>query len=315
MRRRSFARLLLALAFVLFASASLAGCREKSPAPPLPPSSATEAPVLVVKLLDVGQGEAILIRTREQTVLVDTGDVREGQKLRERLNSEGVETIDKLIITHPHRDHLGGAPVVFRTYRVRSVYDNGQGTKQKLYINYRKAIEKRGLPYRALSDGDVLDLGGGATLHVLSPTRRMVDADGKSGEKPDLNLNSIVARLDCGAFRMLLTSDATAETEAGLLLRHGASALRAEVLKAPHHGSRTSSGALFLKAVSPAVAVISCGADNEYHLPHTSVRRAYQKLGADYYRTDRNGTITVETDGRGYTVRPERGEKNDMTEN
>ena len=87
------------------------------------------------------------------------------------------------------------------------------------------------------------------------------------------------------------------------------------MLKAPHHGSKSSSGALFLRAVAPTTAVISCGSENEYHLPHVSVLRAYQKRGIDFYRTDRNGTITVETDGRGYTVRPDHGEKNDTTEN
>ena len=261
---------------------------------------------VTVNVLAVGQGDAILIRTAEQTILIDTGDTSETGRLREALKKEGVRRVDKLIITHPHRDHIGGAATVFRFCDVKEVYDNGQPTSTNVYRDYLKTIQKKEIPSRTLRDGDVLDLGGGATLRVLSPTQEMVDERGMQNGKVNLNLNSIVARLEYGEFAMMLTGDAEAPTEMGILKRYAPELLRCRLLKAGHHGSKTASCSKFLQALKADAVLVSCGANNEYHCPHPSVLTRYEKQEMDVYRTDQDGTLTVRTDGKTYTIETER---------
>lgn len=295
---------LILLAAVFTACGLLTDWRGDSPSPPVETG-------VTIKVLAVGQGDAILIRTPEQTILVDTGDTSETGRLREALKKEGVRRIDKLIITHPHRDHIGGAATVFRTCDVKEVYDNGQPTTTNVYREYLKTIQKKEIPLRTLRDGDGLDLGGGAALHVLSPTQEMVDERGMQNGKVNLNLNSLVARLDYGDFSMMLAGDAEAPTEMGILGRHAPELLRCRLLKSGHHGSKTASCSKFLQALEADAVLISCGEDNEYHCPHPSVLTRYEKQEIDVYRTDRDGTITVRTDGKTYAIETERGEKPD----
>lgn len=302
---RSLCFLLMTFSVALMA---LSGCGNTS-------ADKSAAP-LTVCVLDVGQGDAILVRTSEETILIDAGDTDEAEKLKAALDQAGVKTIDKLLITHPHRDHLGGSAMVFQNYDVKAVYDNGQPATPNFYRTYLRTIQKKNIPYKTLRDGDRLDFGGGVSFTVLSPTEEMVEEGGRGKDgKINLNLNSLVGRLTYGDFAMMFTGDAEKPTEQALLKRHHGNGLRCQVLKAGHHGSKTSSSAAFLKAVQPEVALISCGVGNAYHHPHPSVRRSYEKQHIDFYRTDVNGTITVETDGKTYRVTPERGEKNSDKEN
>ena len=259
--------------------------------------------LLTIKMLDVGQGDALLIRTAEQTILIDTGDLDEHEKLKAALKKENVTTVDKLIITHPHADHLGGASVVFQECKVKEVYDNGEAVTPKFYRDYLKTIKSKGIAYKALADGDVLDFGGGVTFRVLSPVKG--DAPKKKDGKPDLNNNSIVGQLQYGKFSMLFTGDCEAEYEKKILSRYGSS-LKSTVLKAPHHGSKTSSSLAYLKAVQPEAALISCGAGNDYGHPHKITLDHYEKLKIKAWRTDLNGTITVTSDGSTYDIKGEK---------
>ena len=279
-------------------------------APPTPMETG-----VTVKVLAIGQGDAILIRTPEQTILVDTGDTSETDRLRAALKKESVRRVDKLIITHPHRDHIGGAETVFRTCDVKEVFDNGQPTSTNVYREYLRTIQRKGIPSRTLRDGDVLDLGGGALLRVMSPTQEMVDERGIQNGKVNLNLNSLVAKLEYGDFSMMLTGDAEALTEMGILNRYAPELLRCRLLKSGHHGSKTASGSKFLQALDADAALISCGEDNEYHCPHPSVLTRYEKQEMDVFRTDRDGTITVRTDGKTYSIETERGGKADARAN
>ena len=304
---------LMGLATVFFIFLTLVcGCAsEKSIGAEAASPSPAKGKSLVIKVLDVGQGDAILIRTDEQTVLLDTSYTAEGRRLRSALHDEGVTVIDKLIITHPHSDHAGGTSVVFRTYRVKSVYDNGQSLSTGAYKKYLKTISKRGIPHKSLSDGDVLSLGNGAVFRVLSPTKKMIEESQKRGNKANININSVVARIEYGNFTMMMTGDAEKETELGILERHSPGEIRSRVLKSGHHGSKTSSSEAFLKALHADDVIISCGEGNEYHLPHPSTLARYRERGMDFYSTDRNGTVTVTTDGKSYKITPSRGEKNE----
>ena len=296
--------LLLGAVLVLFFAAGCAASTAKSE----PAGQQDAAAGVTVKMLDVGQGDALLLRTGEQTILIDSGDVDARDKLLRELRAEGVTTIDKLIITHPHADHMGGAEMLFANFTVKEVYDNGQPTTTALYRKYLKDIKAHSIAYKNLKEGDTLDFGGGVSFQVLSPTGEMFSTS------KDLNGNSIVSRLVYGDFSMLFTGDSESEAEKRMLARYGKQ-LKSTILKAPHHGSKTSSSPAYLKAVQPKVALISCGTGNEYHHPHPSTRKKYEKDHIDFYRTDRNGTITIRTDGKSYTVTPERGDKNDDTGN
>lgn len=289
---------------LLFAALLAAGCTA-SPGG-APKQNTAQAGALTIKVLDVGQGDAILIRTPEQTIFIDTGDLDEHPKLEAALKKENIKTVDKLIITHPHADHLGGASVIFKNCEVKAVYDNGEPATAKFYREYLKTIKAKNIPYKALVDGDVLDFGGGVSFRVLSPTAQMVKDGGKKNGKPNLNINSIVGRLVFGDFSMLFTGDAEKETENGILSRHSAPDLKSLVLKSPHHGSKTSSTAAFIKAVAPEATAISCGAGNDYGHPHKEILDRYGKFNIKVYRTDEMGTIALTSDGKTYSIKGEK---------
>ncbi|HWR10080.1 ComEC/Rec2 family competence protein [Sporomusa sp.] len=263
------------------------------------PAVVSGAP-LTVKVLDVGQGDAILIRTNEQVVLIDTGDVPARDKLVSMLKSQGITTVDKLIITHPHADHIGGAAAVFANFTVRQVYDSGQRTTSNLYKQYLTQINKKKIPFTVVTAGTTIELGNEAVLSVLAPEQPFI-----GGSEPDLNNNSIVAKLVYGNFSMLMTGDAEKESEERML-KKGAASLKSTLLKSGHHGSKTSSSLPFLQAVSPEAALISLGADNEYHHPHPITLKKYNDKKMKVYRTDTDGTLTVTSDGKTYSITKER---------
>lgn len=260
---------------------------------------------LEVKVLNVGQGDAILIRKNGQTVLIDTSDTDERDKFRAELKKAGVTVIDKLIITHPHADHLGGAAVLFKDFKVKAVYDNGVPANPKFYRDYLKSIKQKKIAYKQLTAGEVLEFAPGVTFKVLYPTKEFVanGARDKKG-KVDLNGSSIVGRLTFGKFAMMLTGDIEREGETEILKNNHD--LKCQVIKAGHHGSKTSSSDKFLKAVGADAVIISCGAGNDYGHPHSQAMKRFQKHNLKVYRTDLNGTVTVTTDGNKYNIKGEK---------
>lgn len=274
--------------------AFLAGCSaQKQPA-------AVQAQSLTVEVLDIGQGDAILLRTPKETVLVDTGDIPMKEKLVAYLKRAGITAIDKVIITHPHADHLGGMSAVFDNFEIKAIYDSGQTTTTATYKNYLAAVKKKNIPFNVVKAGEQLDLGSGVSLKFLAPQKPLF-----SGGKDDLNNNSVVAKLVYGSFSMLLTGDAEQEAEGRLLQQYGKE-LKSTVLKSGHHGSNTSSSEPFLKAVAPEAVVISVGENNDYHHPHPSTLKKYQNAKLKIYRTDQNGTVSITSDGQGYTINKEK---------
>ncbi len=300
-RIRSWSGLVIAVA--LFAVLVAAGCSgagiTAQPGGKAPATVAAGSP-LTVQVLDVGQGDAILIRTPEQVVLIDTGDVPARDKLVSMLKSQGITTVDKLIITHPHADHIGGAAALFANFTVKQVYDSGQKTTSNLYRQYLTQISKKKIPFAVVTAGTTIELGNEAQLRILAPEQPFI-----GGSEPDLNNNSIVAKLIYGNFSMLMTGDAEKEAEERMLKKDAAS-LKSTLLKSGHHGSKTSSTLPFLKAVNAEAALISLGAGNEYGHPHTVVLKRYSDRKMQVYRTDTEGTLTVTSDGRTYAITKER---------
>jgi len=271
-------------------------------------ASADKNKELTVTMLNVGQGDAILIKTAEQTVLIDTSDLDEQEKLRAELEKAQVKRIDKLILTHPHADHIGGVEgVVLKDYEVGEVYDNGMPSKSKIYLRYMKIIKQRNIPRHALTAGEVLNFGGGVSFKVLSPPKEVVEKGSKSTDNHDPNNESVVGKLIFGNFSMMFTGDAEQQAEK-VMVDNFAGDLRSTLLKAGHHGSKTSSSAAFLRAVQPEGVLISCGAGNDYGHPHKQTMKKYQSLKLKIYETDLNGTIVVTSDGKSYKIKPERGD-------
>ena len=272
---------------------------------------------LTVKVLDVGQGDAILINTGEQVILIDTGDdkYREDNRKNEdnnqlfaALDKEGIAHIDKLIMTHAHADHIGKAAKVIKKYGVTELIHNGIPSASGAFRNALKAAKSQGTKQIKVKAGDVLDFGNGVSFKVLNPTSQIIENDTRdlqADKKVNVNNESIVGILSFGDFSMLLTGDAEKEVEKDLLSAYGNS-LKCKVYKAPHHGSHTSSSFNYVKAVQPEYAIISCGPNNKYGHPHKETMQTFKKLKINVLETDKDGTVTVTTDGNTYSVKGER---------
>lgn len=255
--------------------------------------------LLEVTFLDVGQGDSILLRTQEQNILIDAGEVEYGQTVVDDLADYGVEELDLVIATHMHSDHMGGMAAVVEalpvdTFVMTALPDSMVPTT-RVYENLLTALEESPeTAVEAAEPGAVYDLGGGVALTILGP---LTDYD-------DLNLTSVVCRVDAGARSFLFTGDMEREAEQDLL--EAGADLDADVLKVGHHGASTSSTEDFLAAVSPAASVIEVGTGNSYGHPTGQTLERLQSYGP-IYRTDLDGAVVVATDGVSLTVTTENG--------
>jgi competence protein ComEC len=276
------------------------GCQSAAGTTPHLNSQATATGLLTIKVLDIGQGDAILIQSPGQVTLIDTGDIPMRERLVTDLKGLGITTIDQLIITHPHADHFGGALGVLQNFTVKHVYDSGQKGTTKSFQQYLSQVKQKNIPFEVVGKGQVLDLGGGVQLRFLAPIQPFL-----TNTDSDFNNNSVVAKLTFGTFSMLFVGDSEQEAETRLLQTYG-NELHSLVLKVGHHGSHTSSSPEFLKTVAPETAIISVGENNDYHHPHPSTVKRYNDFGIKLFRTDLNGTVTITTDSKTYQVTKEK---------
>lgn len=244
------------------------------------------AGVLVVDMLDVGQGDAILVRAEGRAVLVDAGP---DDGITAQLDTLGVRRLDLAVGTHPHADHIGGMDAVLNTLDVRFYMDNGMPHSTGTYASVMAAVEGRRVRYVAPEVGRRIALGSEVSLTVLAPPAPLF-ADTRS----DLNSNSVILLVEHGSVRMLLMGDAEEPTEAWLAAQ-GLPDI--DVLKVSHHGSEHSSVPGFLAAADPEVALISCGANNKYGHPDAPALSRLAAVGATVYRTDTQGQVRVLSDG------------------
>ena len=233
---------------------------------------------------DVGQGDAIAIRSGGRTMLVDAGaDARIVPLLADR----GIRTLDYVVLTHAHPDHCGGIVPVLEQLDVRDL----RVTPRRFRGDCASAILAASPPIRLVTDGQQFSLGELTVTAIVADHRFRRSAE---------NNASVVLRVEGGGRRVLLTGDIEAEAEIVLSDRD----LRADVLKVPHHGSRSSTTARLLDAVQPRLAVISCGRRNLFGHPHPSVLETLSERGIRTWRTDRDGTIDVEITGDHLYVGP-----------
>lgn len=272
----------------------------------LPLLTAAQAHDLRVDMLDVGQGDSILIRDDQRVILIDAGD--DPHDVARQLKAEQITKINLVIATHPHADHVGGMLDVVNQFPITNYVDNHQPHTTATYTNLLAAIhakEAEGLHWLQPGTGDSEDvvhqvrIGPDATLTFLFP----LDGERETGTRSDLNSNSVVARLDHGKDCFLFVGDAEEETERALL-NQGLG--QCDVLKVAHHGSEYATTPAFLAAVQPKIALISVGAGNRYGHPGPKTVSRIESAGAKVYRTDLSGRITVRSTGAGVSVTTER---------
>jgi DNA internalization-related competence protein ComEC/Rec2 len=262
---------------------------------------------LEVVYLDVGQGDSTLINTPGgKHILIDGGigggsfgSEDQGKKtILPYLRSHGINRLDTVLETHPDYDHIGGLASVVRAKNltIGEVLDPGVAHPSRGYLDLLNAVKERPeIKYRQPRAGDILDWGEEVEVEVVSPPYLLKDN----------NESSIVIKLTYGDVSFLFTGDAYGSAEQLMQDRYGWR-LRSTILKAGHHGSKHSSSEGFLRKVHPEVAIFSCGKNNNYGHPHSEVIERLKKVGAKMYRTDKQGTITITTDGKNYQVKTEK---------
>jgi competence protein ComEC len=260
---------------------------------------------LQVVCLDVGQGDAVLLRFPDgKTALVDGGDRTSefdygARVILPYLRHEGIDRLDLVVGTHAHGDHLGGLVSVLEGIEVGHYLDGGQQADGWISRRIREVVAERRIDYIRLVAGDSLAGLGRTGVLVLHPAPEYVAADGASPH--GLNNGSVVLRLTHGPVSLLLTGDVEAETDPALL--GWGERLRARVVKVAHHGSPTSSSPAFLAAVQPELALVSVGEGNRFGHPSVPVLARYLERGAAVLRTDQRGALEVRVDQEGLQVR------------
>jgi competence protein ComEC len=229
-------------------------------------------------VLDVGQGDSILLRSPSRAMLIDAG--QRYASVAPLLLDRGVHVLDAVVLTHIHPDHCGGLPDVMTHIRVRQLWISPRRFQGDCAQRLLEIASQQLIPIRLLRDGDQI---GAIRVFLASRTFR------RAAE----NNSSVVLRVQIGRRVVLLTGDIERESESELADRVG----HADILKIAHHGSRSSSTAPFLAAVSPKVGLISCGRRNLFGHPHSDVLRALRERGVRVLRTDVNGSIDLEFDG------------------
>lgn len=246
--------------------------------------------------LDVGQGDSSVILFKDKVILIDAGEADKGDLVVSDLEKLGVTRIDLLVATHPHSDHIGGMQKVLARFPVGKVLDSGIPSSSSLYEHFLETVDDRDIPYVAAERGKTIDVDPSLRILVLSPLEKHIG--------DDINTNSIVLRISYGTVNLLYTGDTTTEAEEVMIT--SGYPLDADIIKVGHHGSSSSSSAAFLRRVDPEVAVISLGSDNEYGHPHRETLEQLNAVGALVFRTDRDGTVLVESDGATYSVATEK---------
>ena len=279
---KSFRTLLLLLALLL-PGIALVACDSSEPIPNK----------LTVHFIDVGQGDAILIEADDAVILVDGGEA--SANVEDYLQAQGIQDIDLMVATHPHADHIGGLIDVLRLYDVHEIWTNGDTSDSQTYGNFALALAQEqadGANLREVSRGHLTEFDG-LDIAVLHPPS-LTD---------DTNADSLVLRVTCGIVDILLTGDATVDSEATMLAEAGL-LTDVEVLKVGHHGSHTSTSDEFLDEVTPEDAVISVGADNTYGHPHQETLDRLATHGLTTYRTDQHGTVILTSDCNTHSIGP-----------
>lgn len=251
--------------------------------------------VLTFEVLNIGQGDALWIESPTGVqVIVDGGPDNTLMKEIPKVMPWYDRHIDMIVVTNPDKDHYEGFISLLKKYKVDAVLEPGTTSKTETYALLEKEISDKKIEKVVARRGQVIDLGGGAYLQVIFPDR---DISGLSS-----NDGSLVMKLVYGETSVMLQGDSTVKIE-DYLLTLGTTTLKSTILKAGHHGSRTSSVSEYVSAVAPKWIVISSGLRNDYGHPHKETLETMQKLGIPTYDTCNNGRLVFESDGKSFAFK------------
>ncbi len=248
-------------------------------------------------VIDIGQGDSLLIKTSAGFMLIDSGDTKRENEaaLRAYLDKEGVKTLEYVIFTHMDADHIGSAVTVLEEYEVKNVImpdlDESDIPTTNVFENMIAAIEANESVGVIAAEPGTEYLLGSMKMTVLGPL-------GDDYPNGDRNNYSVCVRLDFGETSFLLTGDAEERAEEEMLAKYKKGELDCDFFKAAHHGSSGSNTAAFLKAVSPKYVAVSCGEGNTYFHPHTEAMERFDEIGATVWRTDLDGDLVFVSDGK-----------------
>ena len=242
---------------------------------------------LEIYYLDVGNADSILIRYHDNNVLIDAGNNEDGEKLVNYFKSLGVENFKYVIGTHAHEDHIGGMDNIINSFNIEHFYMPSTITTTKTFEDVIDSLTKKNIKFETPK---------------IDYKFNIEDIEFKilyiGDNKEDLNKTSIILKMTYKETSYLFTGDATSETEKEILNKD----IKSTVLKVAHHGSQYSSTAKFLNEVKPKYAIIEVGKDNDYGHPKKVVLQKLEKIGAEIYRTDQDGTIHLISDGKNIKI-------------
>jgi len=264
-----------------------------SPEPAPSPLPESELSLLSIYFIDVEQGDSILIDYGEYEVLIDGGGKSPGVVNYLKPLVDG--SLEVMVATHPHADHIGGLIDVLARYQVNEIWHNGDTATSKTYSEFMAAVDSEGTEVHIARLHDTIQAGE-LSLYVHHPA----NLEGST------NNNSIVLHLAYGDVDVLFTGDAEKEAEGAMMVLSSVRIPDVEILKVGHHGSRTASSKDFLAITSPEIAIYMAKEGNSYGHPHQETIDALTEIDAEIYGTDTNGTIQITTDGKMYNVNPER---------
>lgn len=302
-----FKKTIIFTIFLCLFTAGITGCQETTSPPEIPAEEAEahSAPTgsntsdaeakaadssnasdgLTVHYMDVGQGDATLITCGEESMLIDAGDNSKGTTVQAYLSSQNITELDYVVGTHPDADHIGGLDVVITKFDCGKIFLTDEEKDTQTYEDVISAMEYKGYKKTPPVPGETYELGS-ASFTLLAPLQ----------ENSDSNDNSIALLLTYGDTSFYFEGDAGEEEEAQIL--SSGAAVKADVYKIGHHGSKTSTTDDMLAAVNPACAVISAGEDNRYGHPHAEVLNKLRMNGIRTFRTDEQGTVVAKSDGK-----------------
>ena len=245
---------------------------------------------LTVHFIDVGQGDSIFIEYAGKNMLIDAGENNMGFTVSALLKEKGASSLDYVVATHPHADHIGGLLTILNEYTVGQFINSGYPHTSQTYEDVLTTIDTKNIPFHIAERGENIDLDPGIEIQVLNPGKE---------QSEDLNENSVVLKIIDKDVSFLLMGDAGLEAESSIMA--AGYEVDADILKVGHHASTSGSGQSFISAVSPEISIIEVGANNDYGHPHAETLQRLLSVST-VYRTDDQGTITITTDGSTYTV-------------
>ncbi len=249
-----------------------------------------------VYFLDVGQGDCTIIQSNGATLMIDTGPQEAKMALAAELLARDVDHIDTLILTHPHEDHDGNFGYLVDIYPISTLYMSEYADDEEDYGGLLRQVVSQGTQIRYPTVGDQFMVGD-ATVMILSAADPAQYLD-------DQNLWSIVTKIVDGNTSIIVMGDAEDINEYAMI--DAGLDLDADILRVGHHGSNTSTSGAFLDAVTPDVAIVSCGANNPYGHPHQEVLEALYGRRIVVFRTDVSGTVTATIETDVYTIATEK---------